>query len=106
LPDLYVDTLTAATGFRYQRADAFVDVDPRYYSARYLRAWQLQALINEALVERFNDDWWRNPSAGPWIVGELFGHGQRELAGEQAMRVTGKSLGFAPLARAIERMLT
>ena len=105
LPDLYVETLTGATGFRYQRADAFVDVDPRFYSARYLRAWQLQALLNESLVERFNDDWWRNPNAGPWMVGELFGRGQRERADEQAQRIAGKTLGFAPLTRAIERML-
>jgi hypothetical protein len=41
-----------ATTFRYSRADAFVDVDPRFYAARYLRAWQLQALITETLVER------------------------------------------------------
>ncbi len=106
LPDVYVETLTGATGFRYQRADAFVDVDPRFYSARYLRAWQLQSVINETLIERFNEDWWRNPNAGPWMVGELFGSGQRELAGEQAQRVSGKALGFAPLVRAIERMLT
>jgi hypothetical protein len=105
LPDLYVDQLTTATGFQYARADAFVDVDPRYYAARYLRAWQLQALLTETLVERFNDDWWRNPKAGPWMVDELFGEGQRELAHEQAMRVSGKTLGFAPLVRSIERML-
>ena len=106
LPDLYVETLSSATGFRYQRADAFVDVDPRFYSARYLRAWQLQALLGETLVDRFNEDWWRNPAAGPWITTELFAHGQRELAEEQAERVSGKSLGFAPVKRAIERMLT
>jgi hypothetical protein len=105
LPDLYVETLTGATGFRYQRSDAFVDVDPRFYSARYLRAWQLQSLLNETLVERFNEDWWRNPKAGPWIVAELFNRGQSELAEEQARRVSGKSLGFAPLVRAIEGML-
>ena len=105
LPDLYVETLGVATNFRYRTADAFVDVDPRFYSARYLRAWQLQALLDETLTERFNDDWWRNPSAGPWIVGELFGYGQRELADEQARRVSGKVLGFAPLVRSIERML-
>lgn len=105
LPAAFVDTLGAATGFRYREADAFVDVDPRFYSARYLRAWQLQSLVNETLTERFNEDWWRNPKAGPWIVGELFAHGQRELAHEQAARVRGKTLGFAPLVRAIERML-
>ena len=105
LPDLYVETLTAATGFRYQRADAFLDVDPRFYAARYLRAWQLQALLDETLRDRFNEDWWRNPHAGPWIEAELFGHGQRELATELAQRVAGRELGFAPLVRAIEAML-
>jgi hypothetical protein len=106
LPDLYVATLTGATGFRYQRADAFVDVDPHFYSARYLRAWQLQSLLAETLVERFNADWWRNPSAGPWIVEELFARGQRELAEEQAQRVAKKPLSFAPLVKVIEVLLT
>ena len=105
LPDLYVEQLTSATTFRYSRADAFVDVDPRFYAARYLRAWQLQALITETLVERYDADWWRNPRAGPWIVQSLFSEAQRELAQEQAERVAGKTLGFAPLVRSIERML-
>jgi hypothetical protein len=105
LPDLFVETLSGATGFRYQHADAFVDVDPRFYAARYLRAWQLQAVLDEALRERFDEDWWRNPRAGPWIVGELFGHGQRELADEQARRVAGKGLSFAPVIAGIERMI-
>jgi hypothetical protein len=105
LPDLYVQRLTKATTFRYDASDAFVDVDPRFYSARYLRAWQLQALIRETLVERFDADWWRNPRAGPWICSALLGEGQREVAGELAERVAGKQLSFAPLVRAVERML-
>jgi hypothetical protein len=105
LPDLYVEQLTGATTFRYNRADAFVDVDPRYYAVRYLRAWQLQALITEILVERYDDDWWRNPRAGPWVRSALFGEGQRELAHEQAQRIAGKTLSFAPLVRAVERVL-
>jgi hypothetical protein len=105
LPDLYVEILTRATTFRYNRADAFVDVDPRFYAARYLRAWQLQSLITETLVERYDEDWWRNPRAGPWICSALFAEGQRELAHEQAQRVAGKPLSFAPLVRAVNRML-
>ncbi|HTE46037.1 MAG TPA: hypothetical protein VK636_12375 [Gemmatimonadaceae bacterium] len=105
LPDLYVEQLTAATTFRYNSADAFVDVDPHYYSARYLRAWQLQALLTETLVERYDADWWRNPRAGPWVCAALFGEGQREMAHEQAQRVSAKELSFAPLVRAVERML-
>jgi hypothetical protein len=105
LPDLYVEQLTGATSFRYNRADAFIDVDPRYYAARYLRAWQLQSLLTETLVERYDADWWRNPRAGPWICSALFGEGQRELANEQAKRVSGKELSFGPLVRGVERML-
>jgi hypothetical protein len=105
LPERYVGRLTAATGFRYDAADAFVDVDPRYYAARYLRAWQLQAVLHDTLRERFNQDWWRNPRAGPWILGQLFAEGQRELAQELAARVTTTQLGFAPLIRAIEEEL-
>jgi len=107
LPDLYVDTLTRATTFRYRHADAFVDFDPRYYSTRYLRAWQLQALLNEALVNRFDADWYRNPAAGPWMIQELWSEGQRETAEEIATRVarTGEALSFAPLIRNIEKLL-
>jgi hypothetical protein len=105
LPDLYVELLTGATTFQYAKADAFVDVDARYYAARYLRAWQLQAVLNESLVHRYDDDWWRNPRAGPWIVQSLFSEGQRELAHEQAKRVSGAELSFAPLIREIERLL-
>jgi hypothetical protein len=105
LPALYVERLTAATSFRYDAAEAFVDVDPRYYAARYLRAWQLQALLTETLIGRFNEDWWRNPRAGPWLVSELLAEGQRELAQELAKRVSDTPLGFGPLVRAIERAL-
>lgn len=105
LPDLFTEILGAATRFRYRPADAFVDVDPRFYSARYLRAWQLQALLSETLTQRFNEDWFRNPQAGPWIVENLFGEGQRETATEMATRVSGGEPGFRPLIIAVERML-
>jgi hypothetical protein len=105
LPDLYVSLLGDATGFEYDRADAFVDVDPRYYSARYLRAWQLQSVLNEELTSRFDADWFRNPSAGPWMVRELFAEGQRENADEIADRAGENGLSFAPLIRKIEDLL-
>jgi hypothetical protein len=107
LPDLYVETLTRATNFQYRTADAFVDFDPRYYSTRYLRAWQLQALLNESLVERFDIDWYRNPSAGPWMIKELWAEGQRESAEELADRVgmNREKLSFAPLIRNIGKLL-
>jgi hypothetical protein len=106
LPDAYVDILSSATNFQYRPADAFVDVDPRFYSARYLRAWQLQAAMRESLVAQFDDDWYRNPNAGPWMVRELFGEGQRELASELAARVGAPPLSFDPVTKAIEAGLS
>ncbi len=105
LPALYVETLSTATNFRYQPADAFVDVDSRYYAVRYLRAWQLGAVLAATLVDLFNEDWFRNPRAGPWIVGTLFAEGQRELAHELAARVSGRALSFTPVIRKIEGLL-
>jgi hypothetical protein len=105
LPDLYVDTLTRATTFQYRRADAFVDVDSRFYAARYLRAWQLGAVLADTLTEHFNEDWYRNPKAGPWLVGQLLAEGQRELAHEIAQRVAGRPLSFAPVVAAVERLV-
>ncbi|HEY5086848.1 MAG TPA: hypothetical protein VII66_05735, partial [Gemmatimonadaceae bacterium] len=105
LPDMYVEMLAGATGFRYRRADAFMDIDSRFYSARYLRAWQLQSLLDEGLVNRFNEDWWRNPAAGPWIVGELLAEGQRETANEVGRRAAGVDISFGPLTRRIESLL-
>ena len=106
LPDVYVETLSGATGFRYRSADAFIDLDPRFYSSRYLRAWQLQSILAKSLVTRFDEDWFRNPAAGPWMVENLFAEGQRETAPELALRASGEALSFDPLVRAIERGLT
>jgi hypothetical protein len=105
LPDMYVDLLTSSTTFRYNVSEAFVDVDPGYYSARYLRAWQLQSAIAETLRDRYDEDWWRNPRAGPWLVQSLLSEGQRDLAHDLAKRVTGRELSFEPLIREIERAL-
>jgi hypothetical protein len=112
LPDLYVALLTKATGFEYDRADAFVDVDPRFYSARYLRAWQLQSVLNEELTARFDIDWFRNPSAGPWMVSELFSSGQKRTAEEIADSISTSArpsvptaLSFDPLTRKVEALL-
>jgi len=105
LPDVYVSRLTSATGFEYSPADAFVDVDPGYYSARYLRAWQLQSVLDEHLVRNYDEDWFRNPQAGHWIVGDLFAEAQRETAEEVAGRAGAGSLSFAPLVRKVEQLL-
>ena len=105
IPSRYAERLSEATGFRYSPDDAYADVDPRFYVGRYLQAWQLQAVLAAELTERFDEDWWRNPRAGPWLRDSLFCVGQRETAGELATRVASRELSFAPLITAIERLV-
>jgi hypothetical protein len=107
-PEAYVEIMRGATGVRHDPADAFVDVDARFYVARYLRAWQLQAVLADALRERYDDDWWRNPRAGPWLVGTLMAEGQTGGAEGLAALVDapgGAALSFAPLVSGLERRL-
>jgi hypothetical protein len=105
LGELYSHLLTTATRFRYPASAALIDVDPNFYVVRYLRAWQLHALLRDTLVQKFDDEWWSNTQAGQWICEELFSHGQRELADEQARRVSGRDLSFDPLRVALETRL-
>jgi hypothetical protein len=89
----YAERLTDATGFQYPVEDYVRDVDPGFYAARYLRAWQLEAALARALVERFDVDWFRNPRAGAFVR-ELMRRGQADPADQLARDVTGQGLAF------------
>lgn len=99
----YTEMLTDATGFQYLDEDYLLDVDPGFYAARYLRAWQLEAMMARHLTERHDRDWFRNPAAGE-DVRALMARGQAEPAHVLAERVTGTPLGFAPVVERIQRI--
>ncbi len=100
----YAPRLTAATGFRYAPEEALLDLDDAFYAARYLRAWQLEALLAAWLRERHDEDWFRNPHAGPELLA-LLEAGQAEDAAALARRVAGRPLDFAPLIAGAEAAL-
>ncbi len=100
----YAELLTAATGFRYAGEDALLDLDDAFYAARYLRAWQLEAALRRRLVERFDEDWFRNPRSGPFVLG-LLERGQRDDAAVIAAVVTGAPLSFDAVRRELEAAL-
>jgi len=101
LGDEYADRLTRATHFRYAPADALVDVDPGFYAARYLRAWQLEAVLSGFLRERYDEDWYRNPGAGPVLLA-LFAWGQAEPADRIALQVCNAAHTFGAVRRRLE----
>jgi hypothetical protein len=100
----YEERLSRATLFRYPEREYLLDVDPAFYAARYLRAWQLQSLLAVTLTERFDDDWYRNPRAGAFVQ-HLMSSGQSENADQIARRVSGAPLSFEPLIRNLETAL-
>ncbi len=101
----YADHLTRATGFRYGPEDALVDVDPGFYAARYLRAWQLEAALHRVFVDRYDADWYRNPRAGPEL-GALLARGQADPADRLAAQVTDAPLTFDAVRRRLEAHFT
>lgn len=101
----YVEMLTEATGFRYAPEDALLDLDDGFYAARYLRAWQLESSLRAELIERFDEDWFRNPKSGPFVL-ELLSRGQRDDAVQVARSVLGTELTFDALVKQAETVLS
>ena len=99
----YAELLTAATHFRYLEEDHLLDVDPGFYAARYLRAWQLQAVLARHLTETHDEDWYRNPRAGV-DVQALMQRGQEDPAHVLA-RESGGRLSFEAIVARLERVL-
>jgi len=100
----YRDLLSEATLFRYGAGDFLLDVDPGFYAARYLRAWQLEAMLSTALVEQYDEDWFRNPQAGEWVT-EFMRRGQAEPADNLAREATGSDLSFHLVTERLEATL-
>lgn len=69
------------------------DVDPQLYVTRYLRAWALETRLTAQLLERFNEDFWRNPAAFGWLSG-LFAKGGAIDAEGLATDISGTPLAL------------
>ena len=103
-PDRYADALSRASGASIGDARWAVDIDPSFYSARYLRAWQLEAVAFAHLRERFDEDWFVNPRTGPFL-GALWALGQSRDADQLASEAFGATLDMDRLARRFEDRL-
>jgi hypothetical protein len=102
--DQYAERLTRATLFRYGPENFLIDVDPGFYCARYLRAWQLEALVALELTERYDADWWRNPRAGSFVH-HLMARGQADPAHQLARDVFKRKLAFEPCVARLQAVL-
>jgi hypothetical protein len=105
LPDLYVETLTGATTFRYSRADAFVDVGSTLLLGALSPAWQLQALDHGDAGRALRRGLVAKPARRAVDRAGVVLRGTARTGAGAGERVSGKGLSFAPLIRSIERML-
>lgn len=103
-PERYAEALSRACAVQLGGARWAVDVDASFYSARYLRAWALEAVVFEHLRERFDEDWFLNPRTGPFLAG-LWSLGQSRDADALAKDVFGATLDLDRLVGRFEARL-
>jgi hypothetical protein len=87
----YVESQRDALFVEPHRGFFLFDVDAQLYVTRYLRGWALETRLSAHLPERFNEDWWRNPSARQWLQG-LFARGGTDDAEALAREISAKEL--------------
>lgn len=98
MAERYVALLSEATGVRWSSGGWLVDLDPGFYSARYVRGWMLAAEWRLHLVDRFGPGWPRSPQAGAWLRG-MWSRGQALDAAVLCVAALGRDLGPAALER-------
>jgi hypothetical protein len=101
LEDAWTERSRAALWAESPRGLAWGELSFRLGAVSVLRAHALTRPLHRVLQERFDEDWWRNPSAGRFLSGLFF------LGGRDDAEAVGKSLNDAPLtlAQAGERLL-
>jgi hypothetical protein len=100
----YAELLRRAYGFPCPGAPYLFDVDPHFYCARYVRAWHLEAVLSETLLDRHGPAWFREKGAGEFLRG-LWATGQKEDADEIARRLGAPGLDVSALIRRVTRPL-
>jgi hypothetical protein len=63
----YAGLLGLLTGVITPDTAYLADVDDNLYAARYLRAWQFEATVAEALRDRYGQAWWTSADAGAFL---------------------------------------
>lgn len=97
---VYADRARAAFGVAPDPGDAMADLDAPFAVGDALGGVLAAGALADALRDRFDEDWWRNPRAGPWLAAEWFAGGGASGGGEGAGPTAA-----GPLAAALVRAL-
>ncbi|MCX7021018.1 MAG: hypothetical protein NTW26_01860, partial [bacterium] len=67
-----------------------------FYTTSYLYAWLLEAEVRQTLLDRFGEEWWRDPEAGAFLEG-LWSQGYKATPGEIAAELGYPDISPVPL---------
>jgi hypothetical protein len=81
MPGEYSRRLSDAVHLAWPHETWISDVDPFFYSARYLRAWAVERSVRRHLTEQFGERWFAEPAAGD-LLRTIWSKGQRAAAEE------------------------
>lgn len=98
LMDEYVPRLSAALGVEVPRGHTLFEVDAFGEHALRLDGFSLEQSMRRNLQERFNEDFWRNPATGRWLV-DLANRGQREDSAALVKALDMPELSLSEAAR-------
>ncbi len=104
LAELYDELLTRAVGVEYGPESYLADVDDGFYAAEYIKAWIFEAQLRRYLLREFDDEWFRNPKAGRFLI-ELWRDGQRHPVSQLARFVGDEGLDAGPVTADIRALL-
>jgi hypothetical protein len=93
MADAYVQRIQGALFVQVHRGFFLQAVEPHLQVAARLRAYAYEAELHGDLKARFNEDFWRNPSASA-VLQMRFGRGQQE-------RLVADKLELAPTIRSL-----
>ncbi len=101
----WAEILLTATGFRFDQRAYVEKLGQRFGAARYLRGRMLASQLWRELRERFDEDWHRNPMAGPFL-GDWLARGMRHTAAELAATLGQDRLGGDALLTSVTDRLS
>lgn len=101
---VWSDILSDATGFRFDARSFLERLGQRFGVARFVRGRMLAAQLRLTLREKFDEDWFRNPAAGPFL-GEWFGRGLQASAADAAVALGHGRLSVDALLDSIRESL-
>jgi hypothetical protein len=104
MAERYAELFTQRLGVQYFPEEYLSDLDDAFYAAQYLRAWTLEGQLRLYLKREFDEEWYRHPRAGRFLV-ELWREGQKYTAEELVRNMGYDGLDFAPMLAEIKGAL-